>query len=156
MSRFHCHPASDQKPAGHALAVRSRGFSSTGMVMLLLLLGSLMLSGLHRQHSAQVALLSSERQAVMRFTQANGALTWAIQQTWRLGPQWQCRDAGQDTRACVLLAAAGQVVIAAESGGEYGFTLWRTAALSGQQLRPDPHGWADFCPLREAAKCALP
>lgn len=124
--------------------------------MLLLLLGSLMLSGLHRQQSAQVALLSRQRQAVTRFTQVSGALAWAVQQMWQPGPQWQCREAELDTRACVLLAAGGQVVIAASGVGEDGFTLWRTATLVGQRLQPDAHGWADFCPLREATKCALP
>lgn len=138
---------------------REKGVSSLSLVLALLLLGTLMLNGLHQQLSGRFAALASESSALKAFSAALSALAWAERQPWRPDVQWQCqRSAVNKWRACVKVVKPERIVVAAREEGEAAapLTLWRWAIPGGNGIRYAAHGWSDFCPLEEASQCPLP
>lgn len=135
-----------------------KGFSSVGMVMLLLLCGGLMLGGLQQQLNTQRTAAASESAAIKAFTEAEAALAWASQQGWEPTASWQCRSADQGlARACIVKTAINRVMIAGQSGKQGSIiTLWQAADFVQSKITMLPHRWADFCPFREEWRCRLP
>lgn len=137
---------------------KMNGFSSIGMVMLLLLCGGLMLGGLQLQLNLQRAAAVSESAAIKAFVQAEAALSWGIHQPWQPTASWQCRLTDLAfSRACVLMTARNRVMLAGVGGeGQKTVTLWQAAAYEQGIIVPLPHRWSDFCSFKEALRCKLP
>lgn len=137
--------------------MRQKGVSSLSAVLLLLLLGSLMLSGLQQQLSARFTSAASESQALRQFSFALSALALAEKQRWALTLQWQCQTfPAQKGRACARITEKNEAIVAAhEAGISDALILWRWGVPARQGLTYRPHGWLDFCPL-EASQCQLP
>lgn len=123
------------------------------MVLLLLVLGSLILAGLNQHLETFSALVTGERNAIHHQAGVQSALEWGKGQQWALQPDVQCRQPAQQSRVCLRLLNDNQVWLIA---GDHDLLLWRLGDIIEGHIRFSPHGWADFCPLKENALCQLP
>ena len=133
---------------------RQRGLSSLLMVLLLLALGSLLLQGLNQQQRSLLAQTASETQALRDTAGAHSALQWGKGLSW---PLWEVVSCQQEValgwRACLRIFSDASVLLI---GGSGDMLLWQTGAVEQNRVRFSPHGWSDFCPLKEASLCQMP
>ena len=133
---------------------RQRGMSSLALVLLLLLLGSLMLNGLNQQLSSHLWRVNRENQAVRTGAEIHSAMAWARHQTWPSQPLLQCRQpAGVSWRSCLRIFTDGSALLIVANTRT---ALWHAGAVSNGNIRFQPHGWSDFCPLNKEVLCLLP
>lgn len=133
---------------------RQRGMSSLALVLLLLLLGSLMLNGLNQQLTSHIWRVNHERKMLRRLAESHSAMEWARIQLWTPQPALQCLgQVERQWRACLRIFAdeTALLIVAYEEA-----QLWRLGQVSQQHVIFSPHGWSDFCPLKEPAQCLLP
>ncbi|RTY41833.1 DUF2509 family protein [Enterobacter hormaechei subsp. steigerwaltii] len=130
---------------------RQRGMSSLALVLLLLVLGTLILTGLNQQLQTFSTLVSGESLSVRQQAAVQSALEWGRVQEWALQPEVQCKQI-QRLRVCIRLFGARVLLIA----GNDNLLLWRGGDISEGQIRFSAHGWSDFCPLKESTLCQLP
>ena len=135
---------------------RQRGLSSLLMVLLLLALGSLLLQGLNQQQSSLLAQTASETQALRDAAGAHSALQWGKGLAWSLQETVRCQqNAALGWRACLRIFSDASVLLIGGSDGG-GMLLWQSGAIEQSRVRFSPHGWSDFCPLKEASLCLMP
>lgn len=131
---------------------RQRGMSSLALVLLLLVIGSLILTGLNLQLNAFTRIVSSERQLILLQANVQSALEWGKSQLWPVGPGIQCKK-GLQGRICLRVTEDNRVLLIAGSGE---LLLWRGGIIQDGRVVFSRHGWSDFCPLKESALCQLP
>ncbi|EHN8716629.1 DUF2509 family protein [Enterobacter hormaechei] len=130
---------------------RQRGMSSLALVLLLLVLGTLILTGLNQQLQTFSTLVSGESLSVRQQAAVQSALEWGRVQEWALQPEVQCKQT-QRSRVCVRLFGERVLLIA----GNDDLLLWQGGDIAEGQIRFSAHGWSDFCPLKESTLCQLP
>lgn len=131
-----------------------RGISSLALVLLLLVLGSLMLNGLNQRQRTHTQRITSESRAMRNLADAHSALGWGRMQAWQMQPAVQCRaHRSQPWRVCLRIFADRTLLLIAASGSEI---LWRSGAIGESGVTFSPHGWSDFCPLKEIRQCQMP
>lgn len=131
---------------------RQRGMSSLALVLLLLVLGSLILAGLNQQLTTFSALVGGESYSLQQQASVQSALEWGRVQSWSSEPQVQCKKAST-WRVCLRRLSETHVLLIA---GGNDLLLWRAGEIMNGDVRFSPHGWSDFCPLKESALCQLP
>jgi len=131
---------------------RQRGMSSLAMVLLLLVLGTLILTGLNQQLTTFSALVGGEKSSIQQQATVQSALEWGRVQSWSSEPQVQCKMTPA-WRVCLRQLNGARVLLIA---GDSGLLLWRSGEIVDGNVRFSPHGWSDFCPLKESALCQLP
>lgn len=131
---------------------RQNGIASLTLVLLLLVLGTLILTGLNQQLITFTMLVGDESRAIRQQAAAQSALEWGRVQHWSLQPDVQCKQR-QTQRVCVRVLNESQVLLIAGDGE---LLLWRGGEIVNGHIRFLPHGWSDFCPLKERALCRLP
>lgn len=131
---------------------RQNGIASLTLVLLLLVLGTLILTGLNQQLITFTMLVGDESRAIQQQAAAQSALEWGRVQHWSLQPDVQCKQR-QTQRVCVRVLNESQVLLIAGDGD---LLLWRGGEIVNGHIRFLPHGWSDFCPLKERALCRLP
>lgn len=131
---------------------RQRGMSSLALVLLLLVIGSLILTGLNLQLDAFTRVVSRERQLILQQANVQSALEWGKSQLWPVGPGIQCKT-GSHGRVCLRVTEDNRVLLIAGSGE---LLLWRGGIIQDGRVLFSPHGWSDFCPLKEGALCQRP
>ena len=131
---------------------RQRGMSSLAMVLLLLVLGTLILTGLNQQLTTFSALVGGEKSSIQQQATVQSALEWGRVQSWSSEPQVQCKKTPA-WRACLRQMSEARVLLIA---GDNDLLLWRSGEIVDGNVRFSPHGWSDFCPLKESALCQLP
>nr|WP_249429299.1 DUF2509 family protein [Enterobacter cloacae] len=122
------------------------------MVLLLLVLGTLILTGLNQQLITFTMLVGDESRAIQQQAVTQSALEWGRVQHWSLQPDVQCKQR-QTQRVCMRVLNESQVLLIAGDGE---LLLWRGGEIVNGHIRFLPHGWSDFCPLKERALCRLP
>lgn len=135
------------------------GSSALAFVLLLFSLGMLMLNGLQQQLNQQQSVVASEIGFLKQYVQALSAQSWGSQLRWQAANQWRCQQQANEWRACVLVTAKGEGLMAAQEVPEHGqapITVWRWGYIDNSRWIAAPHGWLDFCPLAETALCLLP
>jgi hypothetical protein len=70
---------------------RQRGMSSLALVLLLLVLGTLILTGLNQQLTTFSALVGGESRSLQQQATVQSALEWGRVQSWSSEPQVQCK-----------------------------------------------------------------
>ncbi|HBI6862308.1 DUF2509 family protein [Enterobacter hormaechei] len=130
---------------------RQRGMASLALVLLMLMLGTLILTGLNQQLQTYSTLVSGESHFVRQQAAVQSALEWGRVQRWALQPEVQCRQV-QRVRVCLRRFDERVLLIA----GNDDLLLWRGGEVAEGQIRFSTHGWSDFCPLKESALCQLP
>ncbi|MFY7115421.1 MULTISPECIES: DUF2509 family protein [Enterobacter cloacae complex] len=131
---------------------RQRGMSSLAMVLLLLVLGTLILTGLNQQLTTFSALVGGEKRSLQQQATVQSALEWGRVQSWSSEPQVQCKMTPA-WRVCLRQLNGARVLLIA---GDSDLLLWRAGEIVDGKVRFSPHGWSDFCPLKESALCQLP
>ena len=131
---------------------RQRGMSSLAMVLLLLVLGTLILTGLNQQLTTFSALVGGEKSSLQQQVKVQSALGWGRVQSWSSESQVQCKMTPA-WRVCLRQLSGARVLLIA---GDSGLLLWRSGEIVDGNVRFSPHGWSDFCPLKESALCQLP
>lgn len=131
---------------------RQNGIASLTLVLLLLVLGTLILTGLNQQLITFTMLVGDESRAIQQQAATQSALEWGRVQHWSLQPDVQCKQR-QTQRVCVRVLNESQVLLIAGDGD---LLLWRGGEIVNGHIRFLPHGWSDFCPLKERALCRLP
>ncbi|MCG8707254.1 YgdB family protein [Brenneria sp. 4F2] len=135
------------------------------MVMLISITGLLLMSGLQRQLDAAIRMANDERHYLQAFNQASSSLSWALSLRWRdedVG--WQCQTlAAENLKSCVRTASdEGQWLLRGEGilpASARPLMLYQRAvsltSVSGHvTLQSVSHGWLDFCPDKDWARCA--
>lgn len=128
---------------------REKGISSLAMVLMLLLLGSLMLQGLNQVQRQQLAMVNDETRALRITASVHSALQWGKVQPWNVVAGVQCLD-DETSRVCLRLFVDGTALLIAQ--GE-GLSLWQSGVWEEDKIHFSAHGWSDFCPLKEVARC---
>lgn len=131
---------------------RQHGIASLTLVLLLLVLGTLILTGLDQQLITFTMLVGDESRAIQQQAATQSALEWGRVQHWSLQPDVQCKQR-QTQRVCLRVLNESQVLLIAGDGE---LLLWRGGEIVNGHIRFLPHGWSDFCPLKERALCRLP
>ncbi|HDC4637696.1 TPA: DUF2509 family protein [Enterobacter cloacae] len=131
---------------------RQNGIASLTLVLLLLVLGTLILTGLNQQLITFTMLVGDESRAIQQQAATQSALEWGRVQHWSLQPDVQCKQR-QTQRVCLRVLNESQVLLIAGDGE---LLLWRGGEIVNGHIRFLPHGWSDFCPLQERALCRLP
>ncbi|KGI65519.1 MULTISPECIES: DUF2509 family protein [Enterobacter] len=131
---------------------RQRGMSSLAMVLLLLVLGTLILTGLNQQLTTFSALVGGEKSSIQQQATVQSALEWGRVQSWSSEPQVQCKMTPA-WRVCLRQLNGARVLLIA---GDSDLLLWRAGEIVDGNVRFSPHGWSDFCPIKESALCQLP
>lgn len=131
---------------------RQNGIASLTLVLLLLVLGTLILTGLNQQLITFTMLVGDESRAIQQQAATHSALEWGRVQHWSLQPDVQCKQR-QTQRVCLRVLNESQVLLIAGDGE---LLLWRGGEIVNGHIRFLPHGWSDFCPLKERALCRLP
>lgn len=126
--------------------------SSLALVLLLLVLGTLILTGFNQQLTTFSALVGGESRSLQQQATVQSALEWGRVQSWSLEPQVQCKKTSA-WRVCLRQLSEARVLLIA---GDSGLLLWRAGEIVDGKIRFSPHGWSDFCPLKESALCQLP
>nr|WP_233101443.1 DUF2509 family protein [Enterobacter asburiae] len=126
--------------------------SSLALVLLLLVLGTLILTGLNQQLTTFSALVGGEKSSLQQQVKVQSALEWGRVQSWSSESQVQCKMTPA-WRVCLRQLSGARVLLIA---GDSGLLLWRSGEIVDGNVRFSPHGWSDFCPLKESALCQLP
>ena len=126
--------------------------SSLALVLLLLVLGTLILTGLNQQLTTFSALVGGEKSSIQQQATVQSALEWGRVQSWSSEPQVQCKKTPA-WRVCLRQLSGARVLLIA---GDSDLLLWRSGEIVDGNVRFSPHGWSDFCPLKESALCQLP
>ncbi|MGX5028019.1 DUF2509 family protein [Enterobacter asburiae] len=131
---------------------RQRGMSSLALVLLLLVLGTLILTGLNQQLTTFSTLVGRESRSLQQQAAVQSALEWGRVQSWSPNPEVQCKQASS-WRVCLRPLGETTVLLIA---GDSDLLLWRAGEIVDGKIRFSPHGWSDFCPLKERSLCQLP
>lgn len=131
---------------------RQRGMSSLALVLLLLVLGTLILTGLNQQLTTFSVLVGDESRSLQQQATVQAALEWGRMQSWSSEPQVQCKKTSA-WRACLRHLSEARVLLIA---GDRDLLLWRAGEIVDGKVRFSPHGWSDFCPLKESRLCQMP
>ena len=126
--------------------------SSLALVLLLLVLGTLILTGLNQQLTTFSALVGGEKSSIQQQATVQSALEWGRVQSWSSETQVQCKKTPA-WRVCLRQLSGARVLLIA---GDSDLLLWRSGEIVDGNVRFSPHGWSDFCPLKESALCQLP
>lgn len=82
------------------------------------------------------------------------ALEWGRGQLWSGVTEMECRRySSSGARVCLRRLPGDEVVMAAQDDS---MTLWRLGNVIQGSIVFSPHGWSDFCPLKEVALCRIP
>ncbi|EII6527045.1 DUF2509 family protein [Salmonella enterica subsp. enterica serovar Kiambu] len=133
---------------------RERGASSLILALLILILGSLLLQGVNQQQASYAARVTTQSTAIQRQALVQSALEWGRGQLWSGVTEMECRRySSSGARVCLRRLSGDEVVMAAQDDG---MTLWRLGNVIQGSIVFSPHGWSDFCPLKEVALCRIP
>lgn len=138
---------------------RETGNSAVMMVLILLLTGTMMLSGLSVHLDAQRQSAINEIRAIVRYAGAQSALTWGEWQSWFPQNSWQCqRESVSALAACLYQTLDNEALLAgflADGNVSNRLVLWRWGQLKKGKFVANAHGWLDYCPLSDKTRCNL-
>ncbi|WP_371242115.1 DUF2509 family protein [Pantoea sp. KPR_PJ] len=130
-----------------------RGTGALGMVVMLLVMGSLTLHASRERLAQSVALVADERQHIQDFWAAQSALQWGLRQRWPASQAQGCQQDRQRGWISCLQEVSDERALLNGRAAESELALWRWVAKEGSQLKPLPHGWIDYCPLATVTLC---
>ncbi|KGT86422.1 hypothetical protein NG99_25565 [Erwinia typographi] len=134
---------------------QQQGGGALTVVILLLALSAALLNATRRQLDAGLSRVADERQFMLQTTLAMSALSWGARQSWPSGAGWQClQDADGGWRSCLGAAEEERELLRGDSGAD-SVALYQWVSERGPQGQVSalPHGWLDYCPLSEEARC---
>lgn len=129
------------------------GNSALGMVLMILLMGSLTLHASREKLEQGMTLVADERQHINDFWAAQSALQWGLTQSWPVTQSQGCQQERQQGWQSCLQKVSDERALLKGRATESELALWRWVATVGNRLRPLPHGWIDYCPLAAPKHC---
>lgn len=133
--------------------MKERGSSALGMVLMLLLIGSVTLHASRRLSEQGMRLLTDEQHAITDFWRAQSALQWGFSLRWPGSETVHCQqDDRHGWRSCLQRGEKDDVLLKGEAS-DRGMAVWHWVRLQGSQVIALPHGWIDYCPLAPPAAC---
>lgn len=138
---------------------RESGNSSILMVLMLLLSGLMMLTGLSSHLAAQRQWGMKEVSSIVRYAGAQSALAWGEGLQWSPQEYWQCQtDVFSALRACLYQIEDDEALLAgflANDNFAERRVFWRWGRLKKGKFIASVHGWLDYCPLSDKTRCNL-
>ncbi|RPE03457.1 DUF2509 family protein [Candidatus Pantoea deserta] len=133
--------------------MNERGNSALGVVLVVLLTGSLTLHASRERLAQSLSLVADERHHIRDFWAAQSALQWGLALSWpeALTPRCQ-QEPQQGWRSCLQRVNDERLLLSGRAA-QSDLALWRWVAIRGRRLEPLPHGWIDYCPLAQANRC---
>lgn len=133
--------------------MKQQGSSTLGMVLMLLVIGSLTLHASRKMLEQGMRLLSDEQQYIQDFWQAQSALQWGLSRRWPAGEAVRCQlDERQGWRSCLQRGEDGEGLLKGEARGR-GIAVWHWVTIQQSRIQPVPHGWLDYCPRARPGDC---
>ncbi len=132
---------------------RERGASSLILALLILILGSLLLQGVNQQQASYAARVTTQSMAIQRRARTVGAGMGARAAMVRRNRNGMSALFLFRSEGLFAEIIGDEVVMAAQDDG---MTLWRLGNVIQGSIVFSPHGWSDFCPLKEVALCRIP
>lgn len=133
---------------------RERGASSLALVLILLVFGGLLLQGADQQQESFATRVAIESQALQRQVITLSAMEWGRKQRWQVRYEKQCQYYGaENVPVCLRVLGDNRILLIANYQGT---SVWRQGEQQGEAIVFSPHGWSDYCPLREVALCQIP
>lgn len=148
------------------------GYSMVAMVMVLLSIGTLLLTSMSKRLDSSLHFHLDEGRYLRAYNQAASALTWGLKQRWHLpDAHWQCQiSALLGLKACIKTVEQGRLLLKGEAKlreNEPPLTLFQLADLADDAANPNNNnlvsyklaviahnsGWLDFCPSKEEMDC---
>jgi len=138
---------------------REAGNSSILMVLMLLLSGLMMLTGLSSHLAAQRQWGMKEVSSIVRYAGAQSALAWGEELQWSPQEYWQCQtEVSSALRACLYQTEDDEALLAgflANDNFAERRVFWRWGRLKKGKFIASAHGWLDYCPLSDKTRCNL-
>jgi len=133
--------------------MKQQGSSTLGMVLMLLVIGSLTLHASRRILEQGMLLLADEQQFIQDFWRAQSALQWGLTQRWPAGETAGCQlNKGEGWRSCLQRGEDGKGLLKGEASGS-GTAVWQWVTLQQSRIQALPHGWIDYCPFTRPGDC---
>ncbi|MFV9670064.1 DUF2509 family protein [Pantoea sp. KXB25] len=133
--------------------MKERGSSALGMVLMMLLIGSVTLHASRRLSEQGMRLLADEQHYINDFWRAQSALQWGFSLRWSASETAHCQqDDRHGWRSCLQRGEKDEALLKGEASNS-GMAVWRWVRLQGHQVIALPHGWIDYCPLTPPATC---
>lgn len=132
---------------------QERGASSLILALLILILGSLLLQGVNQQQASYAARVTTQSMAIQRQALVQSALEWGGAAMVRRNRNGMSALFPFRSEGLFAEIIGDEVVMAAQDDG---MTLWRLGNVIQGSIVFSPHGWSDFCPLKEVALCRIP
>lgn len=133
--------------------MKQQGSSTLGMVLMLLVIGSLTLHASRKMLEQGMLLLADEQQFIQDFWRAQSALQWGLALSWPAGETVRCQhDERQGWRSCLQRGEGGEGLLKGEAS-DSGTAVWQWVTIQQSRIRPLPHGWLDYCPHARVDDC---
>ena len=133
--------------------MKQQGSSTLGMVLMLLVIGSLTLHASRKMLEQGMGLLADEQHFIQDFWRAQSALQWGLSRSWPMGETAGCQlEPQQGWRSCLQRGEDGEGLLKGEASGS-GIAVWQWVTPQGSRIQAVPHGWIDYCPRARASDC---
>ncbi|WP_312056034.1 DUF2509 family protein [Pantoea brenneri] len=133
--------------------MKQQGSSTLGMVLMLLVIGSLTLHASRKMLEQGMLLLADEQQFIQDFWRAQSALQWGLALSWPAGETVRCQhDERQGWHSCLQRGEDGEGLLKGEAS-DSGTAVWQWVTIQQSRIRPLPHGWLDYCPHARVDDC---
>lgn len=130
------------------LARNNSGYSAICMVIILLLLGSLLITELNRFSLAWQKKVIKEQQYYRDVNHSLSLITWATTVSW-LSPTdiWQCqRNESTNSHACIRQAVLSNESYTIIRGQSNSIKQYHLATYQDGHLNIEKGHWLDYCP----------
>ncbi|WP_267370060.1 MULTISPECIES: DUF2509 family protein [unclassified Pantoea] len=133
--------------------MKQRGSSALGMVLMIMVMGSVALHASRRVSEQGMRVLADEQQFIQDFWRAQSALQWGLTLSWSAHAESGCQqEVRQGWVSCLQRSEKDEGLLKGEASGS-GMAVWQWVRLRDNQIRALPHGWIDYCPLTPPAAC---
>ncbi|MGK3141827.1 DUF2509 family protein [Pantoea sp. C2G6] len=133
--------------------MKQQGSSALGMVLMVLVMGSLTLHASRKMAEQGVRTLADEQRFIQDFWRAQSALQWGLTLNWPAGEAIGCQqDARQGWRSCLQRGEKDEGLLKGEAS-DSDMAVWHWVRLQQNHVTALPHGWIDYCPLTPPASC---
>ncbi|MBE5253544.1 DUF2509 family protein [Mixta mediterraneensis] len=133
--------------------MKQHGNSALGMVLMILLMGSLTLHTSREMLGQGMTLMADEQHFIQHFWRAQSALQWGLKLNWPPTEMLSCQQENKaGWRSCLQRGENGKGLLKGEASGS-GMALWHWVSTRDNRIQALPHGWIDYCPQSKPELC---
>lgn len=133
--------------------MKAQGNSALGMVLIIMLTGSITLHASRQMLAQGMSSVADEQRFIQGFWQAQSALQWGLTLQWPEQQTLTCQQEEQyGWQSCLQRTVDDKGLLKGEDrNGE--MALWHWVRLQGSSIQRLPQGWIDYCPLAASDQC---